>query len=143
MKPFNLHTVLSYRQRLEDIAINRLAETRKAERLARKKLKDEEDKYELIVAKIEQLQSDGVSINDLIRLEEHLLYVKDQVEKLSQELLQKKKLMAQRQKELLKRSRDRQVLDKLKDRQNLMYKNYLDKKEAATLDEIAIIFHNK
>jgi len=43
----------------------------------------------------------------------------------------------------MKKAKDRQVMEKLKERQNADWQQYLNKKEAAMLDEIAIIFHNK
>ena len=44
---------------------------------------------------------------------------------------------------LLKRSKEKQAMEKLKEKQNAAYRYYLNKKEAALLDEIAIIYHDK
>jgi flagellar FliJ protein len=44
---------------------------------------------------------------------------------------------------LIKRSKERKVMEKLKTRQNQAWRAHLDKKEAAMLDEIAVIFHER
>jgi len=38
---------------------------------------------------------------------------------------------------------DKKALEKLKERQNLAYKKYRDKKEAAMLDEIAVLRYSR
>ncbi len=143
MKPFALDTVLSYRQRLEDIAKNNLAQARIVENETALKLAEEQESYLSLVKMIERVQQQGVSIIDLITHEEHLEFVKMRVVELEKELEQKKDHVARTRKELLKKARERQVLEKLKERQNADWKHYLNKKEAAMLDEIAIIYHNK
>jgi len=143
MKPFGLETVLNYRRRLEDLAQSHLAEARQAEEQVRQQLADQQNMYQLLVSTIEREQATGVNILELIRHEEHLHYIKAQVAELENELKKKCDHVARTRKELLKRAKERRVMDKLKERQNTAWQNYLDKKEAAVLDEIAIIFHNK
>lgn len=143
MKPFSLQTVLSYRQRLEDIAVNTLAEAKQAEQQTKVRLAEQQKVYDSLVALIDRIQNEGVSINDLIHQEDHLTFVKVKIKELETELTERQNTVAKRQEELLQKSRDRQVMDKLKERQNSAYRQYLNKKEAAILDEIAIIYHNK
>lgn len=143
MKPFSLQTVLSYRQRLEDIAVNTLAEAKQAEQQTKVRLAEQQKVYDSLVALIDRIQNEGVSINDLIHHEDHLTFVKVKIKELETELTERQNTVAKRQEELLQKSRDRQVMDKLKERQNSAYRQYLNKKEAAILDEIAIIYHNK
>ncbi|SHO50715.1 flagellar export protein FliJ [Desulfopila aestuarii] len=143
MKPFGLDTVLDYRQRLEDIAKNNLAQARQAEEEVRHQLEKEQDHYRQLVATIERVQEIGVNIMELIHHEEHLKYIKTRVIELEKELKKKREHIARTRKELMKKAKDRQVMEKLKERQNADWQQYLNKKEAAILDEIAIIFHNK
>jgi flagellar FliJ protein len=143
MKPFGLDTVLDYRQRLEDIAKNNLAQARKAEEEVRHQLEGEQENCRQLVATIEHVQEKGVNIMELIHHEEHLAFIKKRVVELEKELKKKREHIARTRKELMKKAKDRQVMQKLKERQNADWQQYLNKKEAAILDEIAIIFHNK
>ena len=143
MKPFTLETVLSYRQRLEDIAKNNLAKARQAEESAQAQLADQQRNYEKLVALIDRVQREGIGISELIHHEDHLTYVKNRIVAIEKDLKKKREHVSRTRQELLRKSRERQVMEKLKERQNSAWKQYLNKKEAAILDEIAIIFHNK
>ena len=138
-----METVLNFRQRLEDIAKNNLAAARQAERQAYKQYQHARKDHEQLVIRIEHEQNEGIRIVDLIMLEEHRAQLRSRVEELKQELDKRREQVSKMQEELLTRSRERQVMDKLKERQNRAYRLYLEKKEAAALDEIAIIYHNK
>jgi len=143
MKPFSLDTVLSYRQRLEDIAKNNLAKARQAEQAIQAQLTEQRDSYAVLTAHIERVQQEGIGITELIHHEDHLTYIKDKISSLEKNLTKKRDQVARTRQELLGKSRDRQVMEKLKERQNSAWRQHLNKKEAAILDEIAIIFHNK
>lgn len=142
-KPFTLDTVLDYRQQLEDIAKNNLAQARAAVEAASSELARGKERYQQQLLIIEQVQQQGVAIGELIRLEEMLTYLKDQVALYEKQLKKCHEQVARARKELMKKAKERQVMEKLKERQNAEWRKYLSKKEAAMLDEIAIIFHNK
>lgn len=143
MKPFSLDTVLSYRERLEDLAKNKLAEALQAHKDAQKVLSDLEADYQEKAVLIEKVQMEGVGINDLIRLEEHLAYTKQRIAEERDNLELRRKDVEKSRFHLLDKSRERQVMEKLKEKQNDAWKQHLNKKEAAFLDEIAIVFHDK
>lgn len=143
MKPFSLDTVLDFRQQLEDIAKNKLAEARLFEAEVKVQLEEQHNNHLAVVTEIDRVQTEGVDINELIRLEEHRIIIKDRITELKKQLDLREQQVAAAQKELLKKSRDRQVMEKLKEKQNSAWKHYLNKKEAAMIDEIAIIYHNK
>ncbi|WP_136807893.1 flagellar export protein FliJ [Desulfosediminicola flagellatus] len=143
MQPFKLDTVLDFRQRLEDIAKNTLAEARQMERAVQVQLDNQQASYATLLTTIDRVQAEGVDINELIRLEEHLVFIKNRITELKTQLAKRKQQVTVCQNELLKKSRERQVMKKLKEKQNTAWKQYLNKKEAAMLDEIAIIYHNK
>ncbi len=143
MQPFKLDTVLDFRQRLEDIAKNTLAEARQMERAVQVQLDNQQASYATLLTTIDRVQAEGVDIYELIRLEEHLVFIKNRIAELKKQLAKRKQQVTVCQNELLKKSRERQVMKKLKEKQNTAWKQYLNKKEAAMLDEIAIIYHNK
>lgn len=143
MKPFALDTVLNYRQRLEDIAKNNLAQARLSQNEIELLLAEQHESYHAQVATIERVQQQGVNILELISLEEHLEFIKNSIKELEKDLKKKREHVVRVRNDLMKKARDRQVMEKLKERQNAEWRQFLNKKEAAMLDEIAIIHHNR
>ena len=143
MKPFSLHAVLSYKERLEDIAKNRLVKALQAEQQAMARLSEQQELYADLAGTSARRQSEGIPITELISYEEHLQYVQGRIQSLQIELSKRHEKVQAERTNLLKRSKEKQAMEKLKEKQNAAYRHYLDKKEAALLDEIAIIYHDK
>jgi len=142
MKPFQLQTVLKYRQRLEDIAKNRLYEAQRQQEIVQQRLdKDNKNLVELIKT-IEQLQKKPVSILDLINYENRILYEKKNILAVKKKLQEKTDNTKKERQNLIEKAKDRQIMESLKSRQDQLWKDYLNKKEAAMLDEIAIVRHD-
>lgn len=142
MKPFGLQTVLDYRKRLEDTAQHRLFEARKVYETIQAKLAAEKELYLSLLQTKEQMERKGIEITELIRYEDKIESVQTNIGAIKKNLAEKEKLVDQAQQLLLHRSKERQIMERLKEEQNRAWKNYLDKKEAAMLDEIAIIRHD-
>ncbi len=143
MKPFSLETVLDYRKRLEDIAKNRLFEAQSERQKVQDKLTQEETGYVQLLDTLDRLQAEGIAVLELIRYEEQILFTKHRIVAIKKTLSEKITRVAAEREHLVKRSKDRKVMEKLKEKQNRSWREYLNKKEAALLDEIAIIFHDK
>jgi len=141
MKPFSLETVLNYRQRLEDIAHNRFFKAQQNRAIVKQKLKQEQIKLSQLIEKSVQLQAQGVTITELIRYETSILQNEENIIAIKKNLDEKTNLMQNERENLIQKSRDRQIMERLKEQQNQAWKEYLNKKEAAMLDEIAIIRH--
>ena len=141
MKPFRLDSILDYRKRLEDIAQNRLSEAKRQQELVQKKLTSETQQLSILINKTEELQSKPISILDLINYENRITYSKNNIEAIRKKLSEKNEILDRERLHLLEKSRDRKILEKLKTQQNASWKQYLDKKEMAMLDEIAIVKH--
>lgn len=141
MKPFAFHTVLAYRKRLEDIAQQRLADARKVRDAVQQKLREEKNNLSQLIKTTERLQTEGVNITELVRYEEQILRVKSNVTAIEKNFSDKTEIVRQEQQNLLRRAKDRQIMERLKDHQDMAWKAYLDKREIAMLDEIAIIRH--
>jgi flagellar protein FliJ len=143
MKPFSLDSVLKYRVQLEKIAKNRLYEAEKKRAAVYLQLQQKEDIFRTLIADLAKLQSQGMEVVEMIRYEERIALIKNQVNNLRTTLAEKdKKVLRERENTLIK-SKDRKVMEKLKERQNIAWQQYLNKKEAAMLDEIAVIFHER
>ena len=143
MKPFSLDTVLNYRKRLEDIAKNRLFEAQSELHKVQEKLTQEETSYAELIITLERRQTEGMEILDLIRYEDQILFTKNRIIAIKKTLAEKISRVAAEREHLIQRSKERKIMEKLKEKQNASWREHLDKKEAALLDEIAIIFHDK
>jgi flagellar protein FliJ len=143
MKPFSLDSVLKYRVQLEKIAKNRLYEAEKKRAEVHLQLQQKEAIFRTLIADLAGLQSQGMEVIEMIRYEERISLLKNQVDNLRTTLAEKnKKVLRERENTLLK-TKERKVMEKLKERQNLAWQQYLNKKEAAMLDEIAVFFHER
>lgn len=142
MKPFNLDTVLDHRKRLEDIATHRLVEAKRQQKRVKQKLDDGNKHLAALIKKTEKLQNEPISILDLINYENRILYLKKNIDAVQKKLHEKSETTKIEQQNLIEKSKDRQIMANLKDHQNRSWRNHLNKKEVAMLDEIATIRHD-
>lgn len=142
VKPFTLDAVLNYRKRLEDIARQRFVEAERIRETIRKKLMSEQETFGELCAEAELLQAEGITVSELIRYEERISYLKKSIQAIRKTLAEKEEIVAAEKKNLTTRSKGRQVLERLKEQQNTDWGEYLSKKEASMLDEIAVVRHN-
>ncbi len=143
MKPFALDAVLTYRQQLEDTARQKLFTLQRQEAELQKTLRNAGNRLQDLYSDLETERRRGVTAQRLILFEETILSVQQQISDLEEELASLRKDLDRQQRQLLKKSQDRKVLEKLRQKQNLNYQQYLAGKEAAMLDELAIIFHDR
>lgn len=141
MKPFKLQTVLEYRKRLEDLAQHRFLEAQKNHTIVKKKCNDAAEALTLYIAESAQMQQEGIAIIELIRHEENIVAQQQNLQAIKKNLSEKAQLVESEQQNLLHRCRERQILERLKETQNKAWQAYLNKKEAAMLDEIATTRH--
>ena len=98
---------------------------------------------EHLIRTLEEKQKKGILALELSRFEERIQYGRTHVQLLKNTLEEKQIIVRRRRKTLLEKAKDHKVLNTLKEQQNKAWKNYLDKKEAAMLDEIAILHHDR
>ncbi len=139
MKPFQLDTVLDHRKRLEDIAAGRLFTVQREKEMIQQRLYSENRKLDSLIKRAEELQSKTIPILDLINYENQISFLKNNILAITKKLQEKSEILLQERQKLIKRSKDRQIMESLKEQQNRLWRQYLDKKEAAMLDEIAIV----
>ena len=142
-KPFTLEAVLNYRKRLEDIAKNRFFEAKKIHSIIQEKLVSEKKNLTSIILECEAFQAKGVEITTLILFEEKISSAHKNIIAIEKNVQEKAKLVEQEKTNLLQRSQEYQVMQRLKVEQNTSWQHHLDKKEAAMLDEVAIMRHGK
>lgn len=139
MKPFSLDNVLAYRKRLADIAQQRFLEACNVHRSVEQRLADETALFEKLHRESEEKQRQGMAIVDLIRYEERIMHVQTNIVAITKNLEEKALVVAKEQQQLARRVKEQQIMERLKERQNRAWTAYLEKKETATLDEIAIL----
>ncbi len=142
MKPFTLDNVLAYRKRLEDLAQHRFQEAQKVHRQVQDKLVEENAVLKKLTEKSERLQSEGIDITELIRYEERILQVKANIRAITKTLEEKADIVVREHQNLVNRAKEKQIMEHLKERQDKAWTAYLNKKETAMLDEIAILRHD-
>lgn len=96
-----------------------------------------------IINECEQRQVEGIEITRLIQYEEKIVTIKSNILAIEKNLEEKIKLVQQAQVKLLEKSQEHQVMKRLKHEQNASWQQHLNKKEAAMLDEVAIMRHGK
>ncbi len=142
MKPFRLNAVLNYRKRLQDIAQNRLFEAKQIQQIIKNRLDSEKNILSELIIESERMQVEGIIISELIRYEERITFLKGTIRAIEKTLRDKTELVQKEQQNLVQRSKEHQILKRLKEQQDKEWKAYLHKKEAAVLDEIAILRHD-
>lgn len=142
-KPFSLDVVLNYRKRLEDQAKNRFFEAQKVHALIEKKFEEETLALQDLINECHSMQEVGIEITRLILFEENISASQKNLVAIKKNLEEKKQLVDEAQQHLLQKSQEYQVMERLKNEQNSTWQNYINKKEAAMLDEIAIMRHGK
>ncbi|MDR3089197.1 MAG: flagellar export protein FliJ [Desulfobulbaceae bacterium] len=143
IKPFSLHTVLDYRGRLENLARQKLMTAEQAVRQLADEIAEVEAEIEERSAALAAKQHQGIDISEHIQLEEGLEYRRRQLTTLKDGMATLLENVENARGHLQKRSQEKKIMEKLKDRQNTAWRQHLDKKEAAQLDEIAILYHGK
>jgi flagellar protein FliJ len=142
-KPFTLDSVLTFRKRQENMAQEKHIQAKIAAEMALQALDATRQDLEQLIRTQEEKQKTGILVLELARFEERIQYGRNQLQLLKNTLKEKQKIAAQRRKKLLEKAKEHKALNTLKEQQNKAWKNYLDKKEAAMLDEIAILHHDR
>lgn len=143
MKPFSLVTVLKHRKSLEEQAIYRLAKAREEENQAQQQLADEEKIMATLIDTLTHEQAIGIEVVRQARFEQRIILLEKQIVTLRAILRQKNEEVNRAQNHLISRSKDRKIMETLQQKQDEAWQLFLKQKETATLDEIAVIFHNR
>jgi flagellar protein FliJ len=143
MKPFSLDTVLRHRKSLENQAIHRLAKAREDEQEARRHLQTEEKILATLLETLAQEQTMGIEVVKLAQFERRIILIDQQILTLRTVLQRKQEAVNQAHKYLIAKSKERKIMETLQQNQNEAWHRYLNQKETAALDEVAVIFHNR
>lgn len=143
MKPFTLTAVLRYRQQLEDAAVTKMTQAQRHLENQERLFHTAQKEYQELLSALQLSQKGGMAIEEFLRYESRLNWLKQKQQKLAGEVDSAEKKVEQRRRIVVAKSRDKKVLEQLKARQNSAWQRYLDKKETAQLDEIAVLAHER
>ncbi len=137
-KPFKLQTVLNHRQRLEDIAMQSLAEARARENSLLQQIADRRTVLDHLQGEFAERQQAGISVHDLQiyrlsiqRSRSRIKTLEDQAEQLAREV-------ENRRRHLAETCREKKLLEKLKDKHQAEQTCLDNLRETAHLDEVAL-----
>ena len=142
MKPFTLQAVLDLRKRREDLAQNRLFEAKQAVKRIETKLLQEQRILTETLNILDSLQKEGIEIGTLIRYEDKIQRLRDNIQAIEKNLQNKKTIVQQVHEMLVACSKEHKIMKRLKEEKNKAWQQYLNKKEVAMLDEIGVMRHD-
>lgn len=143
MKPFRLHTVLNYRQRIQDRAQERLVRAKEKQESVESQIEREQDRLREMCRDFERRKSQGMSVGEILVCQNHIRHIRDRLAQLERDLQAARDEVVSREKELNRASREKKLLEKLKEKQDHRYVQFLEDKEKKELDEIAVLFHKR
>ncbi len=143
MKPFSMEPVLRFRQQLEDEARQKLFTSKKKESEISRQLENAQNTFADLINNFEREKKEGTTIDRLLLYENRILLNREELVELQKKLADQQKEVARRRRRLLQASQEKKALEKLKEKQNLAYKQYKERQEAAMLDEIAVLRHGR
>ncbi len=138
-----MESVLCYRVQLEKQAQQNLFADLKQEAEVKQQTDLLENELNRLQSTLAHEQQQGIRVERLLIMEN---WISSRQELLKQTRVQLKKIsekVLQSREQLIERVLDKKALEKLKQKQNNAYRYYLEKKEMAMLDEIAVLRHNR
>ncbi len=138
-----MEPVLRYRKQLADEARQKLFASKKKEGEIQGNLFQMEKRLARLYADLAHEKAEGTTVDRLLLFENRILTLQEALRELHTELEEQQKIVIRRRRRLLQAGQDKKALEKLKEKQNLAYKQFRDKKEAAMLDEVAVLRHGR
>ena len=139
MKPFTMEAVLKYRKRLKDQAMNSFQQAQRDRNRAEQTWLQKRAEYTALIETLAELENRGVTVDEHIRYQNRIEYVSTELAGHEATLKKKTEMVILRRKQLVKRRKEERALEKLKEKRNDEYQEFIEKKEAAMLDEIALL----
>lgn len=143
MKPFSLDTVLNYKKRRKDEAAQRLVQAIKNRDMVKKRLADKKLEQTNLSNRLEDMQIRGIDIQMLIFYEDRIEFLKNEAVSIDKNLKAKERIIDNERKNLITCAKEHKILSQLKEKQNSAWRQHLSKKDAAMLDEIAVIQYSR
>jgi len=138
-----MHAVLKYRRQLEDTARQELYRALEVEARLTEALLQVEEELTDLYGDQQRDQEQGTTVDRLLLFDHRIDLVKEQVALRRGELEKQQVQVANKRQQLVKASKGRKIMEKLQEQQDAAYARFLEKKELAMLDEIAVLSHER
>ena len=142
MKPFEMEPVLRYRKQTEDTARQNLLKSQLREEEIREHRDDLCRQLDILHQQIREMSVQGTDADQLLRHHIWMDTVKARLASAEKKLAREKKRSKRKRARLLTASKERKALEKLRDQQNHTYQQLQRSREAASIDETAILRFN-
>ena len=143
MKPFSMHAVLKYRQQLEDVARQNMHRALEQETRLRDALIRSQEELASLHRDLQRESAVGTTADRFLLFEYRIDLVKEQIIRRQNDLDKQQVQVAKKRQHLVKTSKDKKIMEKLQEQQNAAFKTSLAHREAAVLDEIAVLSHGR
>lgn len=143
MKPFTMHAVLKYRGQLEDSARQRLYQALEQEARLHEALMAAEAELDELYIGLARDQEQGITVDRLVLYEQRIELVKAEAAERHSALARQQSVVAKCRQQLIKASKEKKIIEKIREHQDAAYARHLEKKEAAMLDEVAVLRHER
>ncbi len=138
-----MEAVLKYRKRLKDQSMSSFQQAQRERNRAEQAWLRKRAEYTTLVDTRAELEHQGVNVDEHIRYQNRIEYVSTELAELEDTVKKKTETVILRRRQLVKRRKEERALEKLKEKQNVEYLKFIERKEAAMLDEIALLHRNQ
>lgn len=128
---------------MKDLARNRFQQAQNQRNMAHADFINKQNEYLTLIETSTKLQQHGVAVDEHIRYQNRIEFVSVELVKLEETLKKKNEIVVRERNHLIKKNKEVRVLEKLKEKQNVEYQQFINKKESAMLDEIAVLHRNQ
>lgn len=139
MKPFKLQVVLDHRQRLEDLAQQKLSQAVSEEQNLRASIDKAQEHFESLSIEYEERQSRGMLCHEFMLYENRIEHQRHQLISLEKEHKKAQDFVHRCREELTDASKNKHLLEKLKEKKLTEIEQDLKLKEMNELDEMTIL----
>lgn len=139
MKAFKLQVVLDHRQRLEDLAQQKLSEAVNKEQQICACIDEAQEHLNALSIEYEERQSKGMRSHEFMLYENRIEHQRQHLTKLGWEYKKTQDLVHQCREELADASKNKHLLAKLKERKLAEIEHELRQEEMNELDEMTIL----
>ena len=143
MKPFTMHAVLKYRQQLEDVALQQMHRALEQAAQLQEALSRSEEALATLHQDLQRESEQGTTSDRLLLFERRIQLIQEEIIRRRNDLDKHQLMVTKRRQQLVKTSKDRKVMEKMQEKQNAAFRKNLARKEAAVLDEIAVLSHGR
>lgn len=143
MKPFSLLTVLKYRRQVENSAALLLSQAQVKLVTAQQNLANVDNEINAIIVDAKTQQSSGIIIEDLLRYEHRISWLKTRRKELSEKYEAALEDVNKKRLDAIEKSKNKKILERLKNKQDTQWRIHQNRKENKQLDEVAVFSHKR